>query len=152
MPTATVTIPKLDVRASAGPGSVVTSERHVGSYVFDRQWLRNVGQPNADDLSIIKVSGDSMQPTLVDGDDILIRRIPGSTVVSDGIYVLDRDDALIVKRLGVNPSSGLLTISSDNPAYPTWFECPPSTVRIIGQVVWVGRRLNYTLDHRGYRV
>lgn len=142
IPTATVMISKMDVRASAGPGSAVTNERPVGSYIFDRQWLRNVGQQNADDLSIIKVSGDSMQPTLVDGDDILVRRISGSARASDGIFVLDRDNALIVKRLAVNPSSGLLTISSDNPAYPTWFECPLSTVRIIGQVVWVGRRLN----------
>jgi len=58
------------------------------------------------------------------------------------VYVLRRDDDLIVKRLGVSPASGSLTVASDNPAYPTWTDVPPETIVVIGRVVWAGRAVN----------
>jgi phage repressor protein C with HTH and peptisase S24 domain len=36
----------------------------------------------------------------------------------------------------------LVTIKSDNPAYPEWPHCDPSTLDVIGRVVWAGRRVN----------
>lgn len=137
-----VSIPKLDVRASAGPGASVDSEDLIAAYSFDRRWLRNIGQAAPEKLSIVRVRGDSMMPTLADGDEILVSAHDGAARLRDGIYVLERDDALVVKRLALNPSSGLLTISSDNPAYPSWAECPLDSIRVIGRVVWTGRKVN----------
>lgn len=137
-----VRIPKLDVRPSAGPGASVDGEDLIASYSFDRRWLRDIGQAAPETLSIVRVRGDSMMPTLAEGDEILVRRHDGTAPLRDGIHVLERDDALIVKRLTSNPASGLLTISSDNPAYPAWGECPPDSIRVIGRVVWIGRRVS----------
>lgn len=137
-----VSIPKLDVRPSAGPGASVDGEDLIASYSFDRRWLRAIGQTAPEALSIVRVRGDSMMPTLADGDEILVSAHDGATPLRDGIYVLERDDALVVKRLALNPSSGLLTISSDNPAYPSWAECPLDSIRVIGRVVWTGRKVN----------
>jgi len=137
-----VSIRKLDVRASAGPGASVDGEDLIAAYSFDRRWLRNIGQAAPEKLSIIRVRGDSMMPTLADGDEILVSAHDGTSALRDGIYVLERDDALVVKRLALNPSSGLLTIASDNPAYPTWGECPFDSIRVIGRVVWTGRKVN----------
>jgi phage repressor protein C with HTH and peptisase S24 domain len=90
-------------------------------------------------LSAIRVEGDSMVPTLADGDDILVDRSPAP--LRDGIYVLRIDGALNVKRLAINPAPGRVAIRSDNPAYPGWPDCDLSTIDVIGRVVWVGRRL-----------
>lgn len=137
-----VRIRKLDVRPSAGPGASVDGEDLIAAYSFDRRWLRDIGQAEPEKLSIVRVRGDSMMPTLADGDEILVSGHDGGTALRDGIYVLERDDALVVKRLALNPSTGLLTISSDNPAYPSWTECPLDSIRVIGRVVWIGRRVN----------
>jgi hypothetical protein len=137
-----VSIPKLDVRPSAGAGSSVNGEDLIAAYSFDRRWLRDIGQVSPEKLSIVRVRGDSMMPTLADGDEILVSAHDGATPLRDGIYVLERDDALVVKRLALNPSSGLLTISSDNPAYPSWAECQLDSIRVIGRVVWTGRKVN----------
>ena len=137
-----VSIPKLDVRASAGPGASVDGEDLIAAYSFDRRWLRAIGQVAPEKLSIVRVRGDSMMPTLADGDEILVSAHDDAVPLRDGIYVLERDDSLVVKRLARNPSSGLLTISSDNPAYPSWAECRPDSIRVIGRVVWTGRKVN----------
>ena len=142
---ATVQVPQLSVQASAGNGRIVEDEFVIGSYGFDRNWLRQVAQAEPADLSIVKVSGDSMAPTLVDGDDVLVDRSDRGQQrgqrLRDGIYVLRRDDTLLVKRLALAPTSGTLTISSDNPAYPSWRDCPLDSVDVLGRVVWAGRRL-----------
>jgi phage repressor protein C with HTH and peptisase S24 domain len=55
--------------------------------------------------------------------------------------VLRRDGALLVKRLAVNPAAGRLAVLSDNPDYPSWPDCSPADIDLVGRVVWVGRRL-----------
>lgn len=136
-----VIVPKLDVRASAGSGSHSDLEARLGHYGFDRQWLQRLSADKPENLSIVRVSGDSMAPTLLDGDDILVERVDGGTRMRDGIYVLNRDDALLVKRVSLRPVRGRLDITSDNTAYPSWTDCDASEVRIVGRVIWAGRRL-----------
>jgi phage repressor protein C with HTH and peptisase S24 domain len=92
-------------------------------------------------LSFIRVEGDSMSPTLSNGDDILVDRGDALDRLRDGIYVLRRDDTLMVKRVALNPSSRLATIKSDNPAYPEWRDCALDAIEILGRVIWVGRRI-----------
>ena len=67
--------------------------------------------------------------------------IDGADRLRDGIYVLRRDDALLVKRIAPSPASRRIMIKSDNSSYPSWPDCAIDEVDIIGRVVWVGRRL-----------
>ena len=136
-----VRVPRLAVQASAGPGSLVDGEFAIGAYWFDRAWLRQVSAAKPDELSIVTVAGDSMAPTLNDGDDVLVDRSTAAIRPRDGIYMLRRDDTLMVKRLTLAPISSTLTISSDNPAYPSYRDCPLDSVDILGRVVWIGRKL-----------
>jgi phage repressor protein C with HTH and peptisase S24 domain len=135
-----VKVPRLDVQASAGSGRIVDGEVAVGAYHFDPKWLARLTCGKPGDLSIISVTGDSMAPTLGNGDDVLVDT--GDRRIRDGVYVLRRDDDLIVKRLSVSPASGYLTVASDNPTYPTWTDVPPETIVVIGRVVWAGRVVN----------
>ncbi len=131
-------IKQLQVGASAGPGSLADDE-YAESMGFAPKWLRRLGTDPAN-LSLIVVDGDSMDPTLGDGDDIMVDHSASSRPLRDGIYVLRMDDVLLVKRIAMGPS-GKLTIRSDNPQYPDWDDVKPESVNIIGRVVWTGRRL-----------
>jgi hypothetical protein len=135
-----VLIPRLEVGASAGSGSVPGDESPLTAVAFQANWVRSVASGSAEALSVINVTGDSMLPTLADGDEILVDTADRERL-RDGIYVLRTDDALLVKRLSVNPATRRLAIRSDNDAYPSWDDCDPAGVSVIGRVVWVGRRL-----------
>jgi hypothetical protein len=134
-------VPRLDVNAAAGAGAFDGDERGGGHIAFDPAWLRRVARGAPDQLSIIRVAGDSMAPTLADGDDILVDRGDAAARLRDGIYVLRIDDALVVKRLALNPAARALSIRSDNPAYPGWPDCDLAAVDVVGRVVWAGRRI-----------
>ena len=135
---APVRVPQYDLGASAGPGALAEDERARSHLAFDAKWLRRLaGDPKQ--LSMIRVEGDSMLPTLSDGDEILVDRGNGAGRLRDGIYVLRMEGALIVKRLALNPAATRIAVRSDNPAYPSWEDCSPADVDVIGRVIWVGR-------------
>ena len=133
------TIPKLDVGASAGPGAMNEGEALSGKIGFDEKWLRKLGV-DPKQLSLIRVEGDSMLPTLADGDDIMVDRAAANKPLRDGIHVMRMDDVLMVKRLARGPA-GRLSVLSDNPAYPDWVDVDGAAVTVVGRVVWTGRRL-----------
>jgi Peptidase S24-like len=134
-------VPRLEVDAAAGAGALDNEERQAGHIAFDPAWLRRVARGAPEQLSIIRVAGDSMVPTLADGDDILVDRGDAAARLRDGIYVLRIEEALVVKRLALNPAARTLSVRSDNPAYPGWPDCDPAAVEIVGRVVWAGRRI-----------
>lgn len=135
-----IMVPRLAVGASAGPGALGSNDAPLGQIGFEARWLRQLSaSPKA--LSVIQVSGDSMSPTLVDGDDILVDRDDNAERIRDGIYVLRVDDSLIVKRLAINPVQRSFTVRSDNPAYPDWNDVNADGIDIVGRVIWTGRRI-----------
>lgn len=135
-------ITRLRVEASAGHGAVAGNEEEARAISFDRIWLKELGL-SPENLSIIDVKGESMAPTLGNGDTIMVDRSDGAVRLRDGIYVLRLDEALMVKRVALSPRRGQggLTISSDNPHYPSWPDVDPALVDIVGRVVWSCRRL-----------
>jgi hypothetical protein len=132
-------VPKLAVGASAGGGALADGEALAGKVGFDEAWLRRMGLDPAR-LSLIRVEGDSMQPTLNDGDDIMVDTAAADRAPKKGIHVLRLDGTLMVKRLQPG-KGGKLSILSDNPAYPALEDVDAKDVTVIGRVVWVGRKL-----------
>ena len=134
-----ILVPKLAIGASAGAGASIDGEAVEGEVAFDPKWLRDLGaDPRA--LSIIRVEGDSMAPTLDDGDDILVDGGDAAARLRDGIYVLRMDDVLMVKRVARAPGQGRISVISDNPHYRSWDDLPMASVQLVGRVVWTGRR------------
>jgi len=129
-------VPRLALGASAGPGAVPQEERAFGALRFARRWLREQGL-DARHLAAIAVDGDSMDPTLRDGDEILVDRAPRP--LRDGIHVVRLDDALLVKRLEQRPG-GMISLISDNRAYRP-IEVALPDIDVIGRVVWKGGRI-----------
>ncbi|MEO8176255.1 MAG: S24 family peptidase [Sphingomicrobium sp.] len=135
-------VERIAVRASAGPGALVVGESGKPYFGFDGRWLRGLTATAPSKLSIIRVEGDSMAPTLNAGDDILVDPGDSAERLRDGIYVLRMDDALVVKRIALHPMGRGVTVQSDNPAYPDWPDCDMAAIMCIGRVVWAGRKID----------
>jgi phage repressor protein C with HTH and peptisase S24 domain len=129
-------IPRIAVEASAGPGAVAVDEPLAGAFRFSSRWLRGQGLDPAM-LSAIVVAGDSMEPLLRDGDEILVDRTPRP--LRDGVHVVRVGDTLLVKRVQTGVP-GRIVLESQNPAYRP-IELDPAEVEVIGRVVWKSGRL-----------
>lgn len=129
-------VPRLQLGVSAGPGATDPAEQAIGTLRFSRRWLRGQGLDPAM-LSIVVVMGDSMEPTLRDGDEILVDRRHGP--LRDGIHVVRLDSALLVKRLDTG-KPGRIALISDNHSYPA-LDATLRDVQVVGRVVWKGGRL-----------
>ena len=136
-----ISVKRHPVMVSAGPGAIVTEELGKPYFAFDERWLKALTPSAPSRLSIVRVEGDSMSPTLNPGDDILVDLEDSTARLRDGIYVLRIDDALVVKRLALNPIAKRITVQSDNPAYSDWPDCSPGEINCIGRVIWSGRRV-----------
>ena len=132
-----VPIAMLDVDVAAGAGGAANAEAVTGAHGFSPDWLMARGLKGKS-LSIVRVIGDSMEPTLSPGNDLLVAHAP--RMMGDGIYVLRMEDSLLVKRLARTPD-GRISVRSDNPAYPNYAGVAADAVQIIGRAVWVGRDL-----------
>ncbi len=147
MPTATpamddfARVPVFDLRVSAGPGMAGAEQPAVLHHLaFRRDWLSRITPTPEDQLCVVDVDGDSMEPTLHHGDHVLAdmrQREPKR----DGIYVIFYDDHLMVKRLQYNPVERRVSIISDNANYPTIPGIAPDAVQVLGRVVWLGRKV-----------
>jgi phage repressor protein C with HTH and peptisase S24 domain len=129
-------VPRLDLGASAGPGRVAGPEAAFDTFRFSRRWLEEQGLARAE-LSAIRVEGDSMEPLLNDGDEILVDRSPRP--FRDGIHVVRLGDTIMVKRVA-SAGPGRVALLSQNFAYPP-VEVAAEEVEIIGRVVWKGGRV-----------
>lgn len=140
-PDSLVNIRRHPVKASAGPGAIVSEGVGKPYFGFDERWLKALTATPASNLSIVRVEGDSMSPTLNDGDDILVDLGDCGERLRDGIYVLRVDDALVVKRLALSPMGRRVTVQSDNPAYSDWPDRGLDEINCIGRVIWSGRKI-----------
>lgn len=131
-----IDVPRLSVSASAGHGRTASDEEPFDNFRFSRRWLREQGLDGAY-LSAIAVEGDSMEPLLRAGDEVLVDFSPRP--FRDGIHVVRLDDSLLVKRVA-SQGGGRLSLLSQNLSYPP-IEVSGDEVEIIGRVVWKSGRL-----------
>ena len=141
-PAELVPVKRIAVHASAGPGVLVAGEVAKSYFGFDGRWLKMLTSTPPGNLSIIRVEGDSMAPTLNAGDDILVDPADCAERLRDGIYVLRVDEALVVKRVALRPVGHRVTVQSDNPAYPDWPDYDMEEINCIGRVIWAGRKID----------
>ncbi|MEP0190559.1 MAG: S24 family peptidase [Erythrobacter sp.] len=131
-----VEVPRLDIGASAGSGTLLGEEQAFDAFCFSRRWLAEQGLQNAK-LSAITVEGDSMEPLLNDGDEILVDRSP--LTFRDGVHVVRLGETLMVKRVA-SAGAGRYSLLSQNLAYPP-VQVEEADIEIIGRVVWKGGRV-----------
>lgn len=141
VPSGTVAVARYDARAAAGRRALSADARVIEAIHFSEAWVRTVLRRNPQDLAIIEAFGDSMEPTIKDGD-VLMLDTAIADLVSGRIYVVDLGGELLVKRIQRRLNGSLLVLS-DNERYPPE-ELQPSDaapLRIVGEVVWHARAI-----------
>jgi phage repressor protein C with HTH and peptisase S24 domain len=131
-----VEVPRLPLDASAGPGAFGAEEVPFDTFRFSTRWLREQGLAPGQ-LAAIRVMGDSMDPLLKDGDEILVDRTPRP--FREGVHVVRLGDALHVKLLQAIPPDRLRLVSKNDAYEPV--EVAMADVDVVGRVVWKGGRL-----------
>ncbi len=134
-------VPEIDVRASAGPGAWNDEFEARDMWLLADPLIRREFRAKPEDLQMITVEGDSMEPLLSSGDRILIdvsRRVP----VPPGVFVIWDGMGLVAKRIEHVPHSAppKVVLRSLNPEYDS-YERLAEEVRVVGRAVWVSRRL-----------
>ena len=129
-------------RPSMGGGAIVEDEERIGrDFHFRRAWIRDQLKAAPSMLRVMTVQGDSMIPTLQDGDVVLVD-MNQRNLIPPGIFVLHDGMGLVAKRLEYIPMSDppAVRIISDNDRY-NLYECTADEVNIVGRVRWYGREM-----------
>lgn len=133
-----LSIPMLANSGSMGGGEEQMHEEVVvGRLTVSPQWVQRTIKPltKPENLRFIHGWGDSMDPTFADGD-ILLVDVGIETPRIDGIYVLEANDRIYIKRVRQR-MDGKFEVSSDNPTVKTVDVLDGShTVFVRGRVVW----------------
>lgn len=135
---------QLTAQGSTGSGEDNTHVEIRGVMAFKSAWLR-ANNLNQKHLDVIYASGNSMEPTINDGDVLLVDE--SKIEPKDGqIFAMQSESkGTIVKRLVRSDFEGWI-IRSDNPdktryGDETLRDGEINEVRIIGRVVWRGGML-----------
>jgi phage repressor protein C with HTH and peptisase S24 domain len=133
-----VLIPGYHLSVSTGNGAAWNGEQIKRHLAFRRKWLkyRNL---DPDRLAVVFAKGDSMEPTIHNGDSILVDT--SKNQIEDGaIFVLRLGDDLYAKRLQKNVAGGITVISDNKSEYLP--QIVPAdqldNLAVIGKVVWCG--------------
>lgn len=132
-----VLVPELALGYSMGGGSVFTEFQQLGVVPFQKAWLRGRTGGNFSDLFVARGEGDSMEPTLRDGDIILIDTSQKEINRQDAIWALSYGELAMIKRVRKLPNGGY-QINSDNRSVSP-IEAYDGEMQVIGRVIWIGR-------------
>jgi transcriptional regulator with XRE-family HTH domain len=139
-------VPELDTRAGLGGGGIPAREmrkdgRHADplkpeGWLFPASFVRDQLHTSAGRLLVLDTNGDSMAPTIVSGERVIVDT-GHKTPTPDGLYAIrDTFQSIVVKRLQVLRSSRptRVKIISDNPNHPSE-ETPLNDLEVVGKVL-----------------
>ena len=103
--------------------------------------LKSFYSRDTDQLRLLWVRGDMMDPVLSDGDNMLVN-ISDTSPSLPGIFVLYDGVGMMAKRIELIPEAapGQIRISPANTQYSA-YQRHLDDIRIISRVVWYGRSL-----------
>ncbi len=133
-----VFIRQVNGKISAG-GSLMPENSADLQCAFRKDWIKKKGGKPSN-MSLIKVSGDSMVPTLLPDDLVLVDHSRTTVTPQGGIYAISIDHEIMIKRIQVLFHENKLRIIGDNSHYES-IEADPGTVKINGKVIWFGREM-----------
>ncbi len=126
---ASYSVPIVDAQASAGMGIINENELMIGTTEIGLEFKNYWGL----DVVIIKISGDSMEPTIAKNSWILVKK--SDYLKSEGIFIFLQDNELRCKRIQ-KKGSGEIIVKSDNPLYET--EIYPKGSTQLGDLILLG--------------
>lgn len=132
-----VFVPQFKSLISAGMG-LIPDDNIEMRVAFRRDWIRRKGDPKH--MSLIKILGDSMEPTLMSGDLVLVNHSCNYLDPQGGIYAIAINNNIMVKRVQPDLHAHKVKIISDNPSYSP-IEVDMDQVKINGKIIWYAREI-----------
>ncbi|AOR78630.1 hypothetical protein BES08_10890 [Novosphingobium resinovorum] len=122
-----------------GPGTNIDDYVEEGTYKFDPDMLSRLTRAPHEKLFVARGDGDSMFPTLMNDDTVVIDTTQRVVNLRDRIWACSIHGAGAIKRL--RPAAdGKVEIISDNPAVKDDL-VDATDIHIVGRVIWLGRRV-----------
>ena len=132
-----VYIPLIEGKISAGDG-ITPNNLILDFLAFRADWIKKKGNPEK--MTLIRISGDSMYPTLHSGDLVLVDHEKKNIDSQGGIYAITIGEEIMIKRLQSLPFKRKIKVIIDNKIYGS-YEVNPEDIIINGKVIWIGREL-----------
>lgn len=105
-----------NIYAAAGDGSIFDEEAEKENILIDRVLLNTgLNIRNTANIEIIKVSGDSMEPLIQNGDIIIVDR--RTDAVSGNIVIANINGHVLVKKIVLDPFEKWVKLVSENAHY-----------------------------------
>jgi phage repressor protein C with HTH and peptisase S24 domain len=107
---------------------------------FDAAFLLQLCGARGDEMGLIEMRGDAMEPTLRAGDLLLVdQRV--RQIAQDGVYAVQLPEGVESKRIQ-KQAAGSVSFSCDNPCFQriTLTRAAAKSIKLLGRVVWFGRR------------
>ena len=109
----TIKIERIHINPSCGTGTIVLDEAEVTPIILGTKLIQNIFKiQDIRSLKVFKASGDSMEPTIYDGDDVLVD-INRNDYINGGVFIIEKLGDWFIKRLRLK-FDGSLEIISDN--------------------------------------
>lgn len=130
-----VIVARNEIPATDDGRPMIRSEQIVDHLAFRLEWLKHSLGISPENIAIITVLDDSMEPYLAEGDLILVD-LEGASIEGNSVYVLQSGDSLIVRRIQVKLDGGV-TVKSDNPRYEpeTYNRESAENLRVVGRMI-----------------
>ncbi len=134
----TVMIRRYDIRIAAGHGVEVVEEQVATAMPFPRGYLERTLRARPEDVAIGEAIGDSNEPTISNGDLLLIH-LRQRQIADGSMFVVRLGNELVVKRVQ-REIDGSLSLLSDNKAYQPrrLTQAEADQVDVIGKLIWSG--------------
>lgn len=132
-------IPEVDIAYSMGAGAVVGDYVESRMVPFRADWLNRITRGRPAEVFLTSGQGDSMMPTILDDDDVLVNRADNVVQHQDRIWAVGYGDLGMIKRVRRLPG-GQFRLLSDNAAVAP-IDATEDEIFIVGRVIWIGRRV-----------
>lgn len=147
-PHITGALPEIDVKLGAGEGSVgevinlpvgkenISGHRVVAEWLIPLDYLRNEAKAAASHTVVMEIVGDSMQPTFLPGDRVIVD-LSQTEFLHDGVYAfsdgLSPPQVKKIQRVPFTNPPEVRIVSDNTTGYET-FQVELSRVHIIGRI------------------
>lgn len=136
-----VLIDEIDLSLGMG-ATFLDSDRapdRVGIVPFAAEWISDMYRGSITHLKVVRGRGDSMEPTIRDGDFVLIDTSRRRLDEQDVVWAVSYGELGMIRRLRQMPGGGVQLMPDNSVVRPT--EAYDGEMHIMGRVIWIGRRM-----------
>lgn len=135
-----VLVDEIDLAFGMGATYLDGSDPEVlGIVPFRENWLQGLYSGDVKHLKVVRGRGDSMEPTIRDGDTVLVDTSQRRIDDQDRIWAISYGDLGMIRRIRVTPRGSWMLMPDNQVVRPD--EVGDGETAVIGRVIWIGRRI-----------